>query len=110
MAADALAEMQLQNSRLASIAAVLQSPFAPAGVTVGVAAPLEAGVRATPAGHYAIVLNLSNEARLAQPVSLQGFGAAAFAEVVGECRRAPLASGVLTDDFGPYAEHLYAVR
>jgi hypothetical protein len=106
---DVVTEMTRQNAIVTSLAGVLQGPIDPPGLSVSVAAPLDAAWRAVPAGQYFFVLNLSNATRTAQKITLSGTGTAASAVVLNESRNVPIVSGVITDDFAAYAVHIYEV-
>ena len=107
---DVVDEMTLQNGVITQLATVLQGPINPAGLGAGVPAPLEAAWRKAPSGSYFFVLNLSDSARNGQAIALSGIGSATSAEVHGEGRTVPITGGVITDDFGPHAVHIYRVQ
>jgi len=74
-----------------------------------VSAPLEAAWRKAPSGKYFFVLNLSDAARNGETITLTGIGAATTAAVHGENRTVAISGAAITDDFGPYAVHIYRV-
>jgi hypothetical protein len=79
-------------------------------VSAAVAAPLEAAWRSTATGKYFFVLNLSASARNAQVITLSGIGSATVATVLSENRTVMISGSKITDDFGPYAVHIYQVN
>ena len=107
--ADVVTEMTKQNAVVASLAPVLQGTIDPPGTSATVSTPLEAAWRSTPSARYFFVLNLSNAARNARTITLSGIGTAASAAVLNESRNVPIASSIITDDFAPYAVHIYVV-
>jgi len=108
--ADVADEMTLQNAVITGLAAVLQGPINPPGLGAAVSAPLEVAWRNAPSGKYFFVLNLSNAPRNGQTITLTGIGSAATAAVYGESRAVAISGGAITDDFGPYAVHIYKVN
>ena len=56
------------------------------------------------------MLNLSPRAvSHHQAIRLRGIGSAASATVYGENRTVPISGSTITDNFGPYAVHIYQV-
>ena len=106
---DVVDEMTLQNAVITQLAAVLQGPINPSSVGATVSAPLEAAWRKAPSGKYFFVLNLSDAARNGETITLTGIGAATTAAVHGENRTVAISGAAITDDFGPYAVHIYRV-
>jgi hypothetical protein len=69
------------------------------------------GRRRTDGVSYFFVLNLSNTQVNGASVALTGVGAAKGATVFNESSRSvTLSGGKLTDDFAPYALHIYVVQ
>lgn len=103
-----VSEMTTLNSHLNDIAATLGGPANPTNIPVSVAAPLEAGWRATVTGKMVIVSNPTAQSRPGIVVQLGGN--AGLAKVWWENRRVVVAAGgTLTDDFAPYAVHVYQI-
>jgi hypothetical protein len=107
--ADVVAEMTKQNAIVTSLAPVLQGTIDPAGISATVSAPLEAAWRGNPSASYFFVLNLSNTTHNARTVTLSGIGDAALAVVLNESRSVPIVASAITDNFGPYAVHIYVI-
>jgi hypothetical protein len=59
---------------------------------------------------YLIVVNISQEAQAATTFTLTGVAPTAPVEVLFENRTLTLEGGVLTDDFAPYARHVYRLQ
>jgi hypothetical protein len=55
------------------------------------------------------VLNLSPQAADHQAIALHGTGSATSATVYGENRTVQISNDTITDNFGPYAVHIYQV-
>lgn len=108
--ADVAAEMTKQNATITQLAGVLQGAINPSSVNATVLAPLEVAWRSDPSGKYFFVLNLSNTTRNSQTITLSGIGAATVATVYGENRSTPISGGKISDNFGPYAVHIYQVN
>jgi hypothetical protein len=53
--------------------------------------------------------HLSARAVSHQAIRLRGIGSAASATVYGENRTVPISGSTITDNFGPYAVHIYQV-
>ncbi len=103
-----VSEMTTVNSHLNDISATLAGPANPSNIAVSVAAPLEAGWRATTTGKLLIVSNPTAQARPGVNVSLGGN--AGIAKVWWENRRVNVAAGgTMTDDFAPFAVHVYQI-
>ena len=107
---DVAAEMPRQHELITSLASVLQGPIDPPGIKATVAAPLEVTWRDSPSGSYFIVLNMSDQGRTGATITLEGVGSATTAEVHAEGRSLPIVENTLTDDFGPYAVHIYRLE
>jgi len=106
---DVVDEMVRQNRTITELASVLQGPINPETLDAVVPEPLEVAWRnATSGGHF-VVLNKSNVTLSAQSIGLSGIGSATSAVVYGEDRSIPIADGTISDDFGPYALHIYVV-
>ena len=106
---DVAAAMPELHARITGLASVLQGPIDPPGIAATVAAPLEVTWRDTSSGTYFIVLNMSDESRPAQTITLESVGSATTAEVYEEDRSVSIADGAITDDFEPYAVHIYRI-
>jgi len=103
-----VSEMTTLNSHLNDISATLARPANPSNIPVSVAAPLEAGWRATVTGKMVIVSNPTAQARPGVAINLGGN--AGIAKVWWEARRVNIvAGGTMTDDFAPYAVHVYQI-
>jgi hypothetical protein len=108
---DVVAEMTRQNALITQLAGTLQGEINPSTIAATVPSPLEAGWRRTDGVSYFFVLNLSNTQVNGASVALMGVGAATSATVFNESSRsANLSGGKLTDDFAPYALHIYVVQ
>jgi hypothetical protein len=101
---DVKAEIAVQHALLAEIGPVLQTEIDPSAMTVAADAPLESTWRLSDTEAWVVVLNTTN-APVTARVSLGGV--AGDASVVGEDRTVPLVDGVVADDFGAYAVHVY---
>jgi hypothetical protein len=55
------------------------------------------------------VLNFSPRAVSHQTIALSGIGSATSATVYGENRTVKISSNTITDNFGPYAVHIYQI-
>ena len=106
--ADVADEMTQQNAVITGLAGVLQGAINPPGVSAAVSAPLEVAWRSAPSGKYFFVLNLSNTARNGQAIALTGIGSAMTATCMAKVVRSRFRRSI-TDDFGPYAIHIYRV-
>ena len=103
-----VSEMTTLDSHLNDIAATLAGPVNPGNLAVSVAAPLEAGWRATVTGRLAIVSNPTAQARPGVVVQLGGNSG--IAKVWWENRRVTVGNGgTMTDDFAPFAVHVYQI-
>ena len=107
---DVAAEMPRQHELITGLASVLQGPIDPAGISATVAAPLEVTWRDSPSGSYFIVLNMSDRSQSRVAIRLDGVAPATTAEVHAEIRSLPIVESTLTDDFGPYAVHIYRIE
>lgn len=103
-------EMLVQNQLLDSIGAALVTTPNPRELNVSVNAPLEATWRKADGKLYAIVLNLSNEKQLAQPLRFTGFGAGKADDLTQDNRTVNITENGLVDDFGPYDVHVYVMK
>lgn len=106
---DVAAEMTRQNATITTLSAVLQGPINPTGIGATVPAPLEVAWRNAPSGKYFFVLNLSSTTKSSQQITLTGIGSATTATVYGENRSVSIVAGKITDNFAPYAVHIYQV-
>lgn len=106
---DVAAEMTKQNALITSVATSLQAPIDPASMHASAASPIEVGWRVGATGALVIALNFSHAAQSSQAIALTGTTSTS-ATVVGEGRTVTVASGVITDDFTPYAVHLYQLH
>lgn len=95
-----VSEMTSINAHLKELATVLQGPIDPAGLSVTAPAPLEVGWRA---GHV-IVVNPTATALVGQRIAVSGSGTVT---VLWENRSEAISGGAITDDFAPYAVHVY---
>jgi len=107
--ANVAAEMTTQNATITALASVLQGVLNPPGLSASVAAPLDAGWRSASSGSYFIVVNLSGNTHNASSIALTGIGAAVSATVYGEARSVPISGNAISDDFAPYAVHIYVL-
>jgi hypothetical protein len=99
------AEMTTLHSRIREIEAALQGPINPSDVGVAAPVPLEVGWRVTATHVYLIVVNASGTALPAQRLGVLGVGGTA--EVMWENRNETIRGGMITDDFAPFATHVY---
>jgi hypothetical protein len=106
---DVAVELTQQNALITSLAPVLQGPIDPPGFGATVAPPLELGRRSTASGYYIIVLNVSATAHNDRSITLVNTGSSTTAGVYGESRNVAIVGGVISDDFGPYAVHIYVI-
>lgn len=105
---DVAAELTRQNALITSLASVLQGPIDPPDIGASAATPIELGWRSDASGRYIFALNLSPVAHANRAITLTGIDASS-ASVFGESRSVPIVAGVLSDDFAPYAVHIYVV-
>lgn len=102
-------EITTQFTTANALSTPLQSTINPIGMSATVSTPLEVTWRNN--GHqYFFVLNFSYNQKNAQTITLTGIGSVTQAVVYGESRTVPISSGVITDDFGPHAIHIYQVN
>ena len=106
--ANVVTEMTAQNATIAALAGVLQGALDPPEIHASVASPLDVGWRDTPAAGYFIALNLSGATHNGITVSLAGVDGSR-AVVYGETRSVAVSGGGITDNFAPYALHIYVV-
>lgn len=107
--ADVVTEMTKQNAVVTSLAPVLQGTIDPPGMSATVSTPLEAAWRSVPSARYFFVLNLSSATHTARTITLSGIGNAISAVVLNESRSVPITASAITDDFSPYAVHIYVI-
>lgn len=103
-------EITKQFNTATSLASVLQGVINPIGMSASVASPLEVAWRNYNGHQYIFALNFSSTAKAGRAITLTGIGSATQAVVYGESRDVPISNGVMTDDFGPYAIHIYQVN
>jgi hypothetical protein len=101
--------MTKQDATIRALASVLQGALNPTGLSAIAAAPLDPGWRNAASGAYFIVVNLSGTAQNARSIALSGTGNAGSANVFGEARNVPISGASISDDFAPYAVHIYVV-
>jgi len=103
------AEMTRQDATITKLASVLQGTINPPSLGATAPAPLQLAWRSSAGRSYFFVLNLSPRAVSHQAITLRGVGSAASAAVYGENRTVPISNNTITDNFGPYAVHIYQV-
>ncbi len=104
------AEITTQFNTAKTLGSVLQGTINPIGMAATVSSPLEVSWRNYNGHQYIFVLNASYNAKSGQTIVLTGIGSATQATVYGESRTVPISSGVITDDFGPHAIHIYQIN
>ena len=103
-------EMTKQNGIVTSLAPILQSRINPTNINATVSTPLEVAWRMSQNEAYFIILNLSDTAKSNQSISLDGIGSVGSATVYQENRTVSIINGRITDNFAPYAVHIYKVQ
>jgi hypothetical protein len=103
------AEMTRQDATITKLASVLQGPINPPSLGAAAPPPLQAAWRRSSGHSYFFVLNLSPQAADHQTIALRGTGPATSATVYGENRTVQISNDTITDNFGPYAVHIYQV-
>ena len=103
------AEMTRQDATITKLASVLQGTINPSSLGASAPAPLQVAWRSSAGHSYFFVLNLSPRAVSHQGIRLRGIGSAASATIYGENRAVPISGSTITDNFGPYAIHIYQV-
>ena len=103
------AEMTTQDATITKLASVLQGTTNPSSLSATASSPLQVAWRSSSGQSYFFVLNLSNAAVSNRAIKLSGIGSAASATVYGENRTVPISKDTITDNFGPYAVHIYQV-
>ena len=103
------AEMTRQDATITKLAGVLQGTINPSSLGATAPSPLQMAWRSSSGHSYFFVLNLSPKALNHQTIALSGIGSAASATVYGENRTVPISSNTITDNFGPYAVHIYQI-
>jgi hypothetical protein len=103
------AEMTRQDAIITKLAGVLQGPVNPPSLGAAAPPPLQAAWRRSSGHSYFFVLNLSPQAADHQTIALRGTGSATSATVYGENRTVQISNDTITDNFGPYAVHIYQV-
>lgn len=101
------AEMTRQDATITKLAGVLQGTINPSPLGAAAPSPLQVAWRSSAGHSYFFVLNLSPRAVNNQKIALRGVGPATSATVYGENRTVPISSNTITDNFGPYAVHIY---
>jgi hypothetical protein len=104
------AEMGRQHGTITQLAGVLQGPINPSNMGATAPAPLMIGWRQSASGRYIIVVNTSGSTVSGASVTLTGLTGAQAASVWDEARMVSISNGILTDDFAPYARHIYVVQ
>ncbi|HXZ74475.1 MAG TPA: hypothetical protein VEH31_26910, partial [Streptosporangiaceae bacterium] len=103
------AEMTRQDATITKLAGVLQGTINPSSLGATARSPLQVAWRSSAGHSYFFVLNLSPRAVSHQAIALRGVGSAASATVYGENRTVPISGNTISDNFGPYAVHIYQV-
>jgi hypothetical protein len=103
------AEMTRQDATITKLAGVLQGTINPPSLRAAAPPPLQAAWRTSSGHSYFFVLNLSPTAVSHQIIALSGIGSATSATVYGENRTVEISNNTITDNFGPYAVHIYQV-
>jgi hypothetical protein len=103
------AEMTKQDATITKLAGVLQGTINPRSLGATAPSPLQVAWRSSASHSYFFVLNLSPRAVDHQTIALSGIGSATSAAVYGENRTVQISSNTITDNFGPYAIHIYQV-
>jgi hypothetical protein len=101
-------EMAKQNKRLSELGDVLAGEQNPATFKAEAASPLEVGWRVAAGRAYVIALNFSDDVAKGRAIKVSG--PAPRAAAMWEGRDVAVSGGVITDDFGPYEVHVYAVE
>jgi hypothetical protein len=99
------------NRQIRELAPVLNSPTLPEAVSVtssDALAPIDVLAKRGPEATYVFAVGMRNHPATATFRCKQMD--AAIADVIGENRTLALAGGVFTDEFAPYAAHLYRLR
>ena len=102
------AEMTRQDATITKLASVLQGTINPRSLGAVAPSPLQVTWRRSSGHSYFFVLNLSPTASH-QIIALSGVGSATSATVYGENRTVQISGGTISDNFGPYAVHIYQV-
>ena len=102
-------EMTKQDATITKLAGVLQGTIDPRSLGATAPSPLQVAWRSSAGHSYFFVLNLSPKAVGHQTIALRGIGSATSATVYGENRTVKISGNAITDDFGPYAVHIYQV-
>ena len=107
-----LAAVTAINRQIRELAAVLNSPTAAGAVTVTSPqgrAPVATLLKRAAGGDYVFAVNLRNQA-VQVTFLLHGNESSGRAEVLDESRSLPVQGGNYSDEFAPYAVHLYRVN
>jgi len=102
-------QMTTDDATVTQLAPVLQGTVNPSSIGATVSSPLLVGWRSASSGNYFIVLNLSTNTESNETIKLTGTGSATSATVYGENRTVPITNNTITDNFGPYAAHIYQI-
>jgi hypothetical protein len=102
-------EMTTQDATIAKLASVLQGAINPSSLGAAASSPLQVAWRSSSGQSYFFVLNLSNATVSKQTIKLRGIGSAKSATVYGENRTVSISKDTITDNFGPYAVHIYQI-
>ena len=103
------AEMTKQDATITKLADVLQGTINPPSLGATAPSPLQVAWRSSAGHSYFFVLNLSPRAVNHQTIALRGIGSATSATVYGENRAVKISGNAITDNFGPYAVHIYQI-
>ena len=104
-------QMKLENARLQSLGAVLQSTFNPDGFGLNLDPSLQGSWRSYGGKNYFIVSNATGSTIASAGIGLNGVTSGPVsASVAGENRSVPLQNGTLTDSFTAYETHVYVVN
>ncbi len=106
-----LAAITALNRQIQTLAPVLNSPTLPDAAAVASSSPqtpVDVMVKRQGNATYLFAVGMRN-APTQGTFTLRNMPTAARAEVLGESRTVPIKNGQFTDDFNPYAVHLYRI-
>ena len=106
-----LKEVTALNHQIQTLAPALNSPTVEKAVTVQSSSPevpLDIMVKRRKRALYVFAVGMRNGATTGT-FTTRGLPAGATVEVLGESRALPVHNGRFTDDFRPYAVHLYRI-
>jgi hypothetical protein len=103
-------QMTADDATVTQLASAIQGTVNPTSIGATVSSPLQVGWRSASGSDYFIVLNLSNNTENNEAIKLSGIGSATSATVYGENRSVQISGNSITDNFAPYAEHIYQVQ